>query len=523
MPAHWKVVVARGRYAEAEPLFKRSLVISEKALGADHADVGTSLNNLAALYFAQRDWAGAVDFWRRITDVIIRQAERGSDAVGQALAGKGKSEAEQNSAQFLGLVKVARRLAVAEQARVPELAAEMFETAQWARSSQAAESLAQMAARGATGDRALASIVRERQDLVAEWQKRDVVRNIAVSHPPDKRVKQAEAANMARLDAIDTRIAGIDKQLAKDFPDYAALVIPKPLSKAEVQTQHRDGEALVLFLDTPEWMPTPEETFIWAVTKTDSRWVKSDIGTKALGERGAALRCGLDYDGSWQALDSHCAKLLKIGYSEADHKSGKPLPFDISRAHELYEALFGQIEDVIKDKHLLIVPSGALTQLPFQVLVTAKHDPRLSGLDALRHTAWLIRDHALTVLPSVSSLRALRQLAKGSHANRALIGFGNPLLDGNSEKPWEVEAAQKARQKESCPKTVQRVATLLGLGGGVWHRSPNKKGSPTLRRYGSKRRCLRRRTSYAPSPAISATAATRSGLVAEPRNAKSRR
>ena len=39
------------------------------------------------------------------------------------------------------------------------------------------------------------------------------------------------------------------------------------------------------------------------------------------------------------------------------------------------QALFGQIEDVIKDKRLLIVPSGALTQLPFQVLVTAlPHD-----------------------------------------------------------------------------------------------------------------------------------------------------
>ena len=75
---------------------------------------------------------------------------------------------------------------------------------------------------------------------------------------------------MARLADIDTRIAEIDKQLAKDFPDYAALVSPKPLSIADVQSQLRDSEALVLFLDTPEAKPTPEETFIWAVTKTDS-------------------------------------------------------------------------------------------------------------------------------------------------------------------------------------------------------------------------------------------------------------
>ena len=79
-----------------------------------------------------------------------------------------------------------------------------------------------------------------------------------------------------------------------DFPDYAALSRPEPLSVEEVQSQLRPDEALVLFLDTPEWKPTPEETFIWVVTKTDMRWVRSDLGTPALTREVAALRCGLD-------------------------------------------------------------------------------------------------------------------------------------------------------------------------------------------------------------------------------------
>ena len=41
---------AQGRYADAEPLYKRALAICEKALGPDHPDVALSLNNLAALY-----------------------------------------------------------------------------------------------------------------------------------------------------------------------------------------------------------------------------------------------------------------------------------------------------------------------------------------------------------------------------------------------------------------------------------------------------------------------------------------
>ena len=49
----------------------------------------------------------------------------------------------------------------------------------------------------------------------------------------------------------------------------------------------------------------------------------------------------------------------------------EPLPSDHVRAHKLYAALFDEVQDLIKGKHLLIVPSGPLTQLPFQVLVTS--------------------------------------------------------------------------------------------------------------------------------------------------------
>ncbi len=39
----------QGKYAEAEPLYKRSLAIREKALGPQHPDVAQSLENYAAL------------------------------------------------------------------------------------------------------------------------------------------------------------------------------------------------------------------------------------------------------------------------------------------------------------------------------------------------------------------------------------------------------------------------------------------------------------------------------------------
>jgi CHAT domain-containing protein len=353
-----------------------------------------------------------------------------------------------------------------------------------------------------------------------------------------------------------------------------------------VQAQLAGDEALILFLNSPEDKPLEEETFIWVVTKADARWVRSELGTPKLTRDVAALRCGLDYQGSWfdnkNAWNgSRCNELLKTVYTEADHDVfGKPLPFDLARAHELYEGLFNQIKDLIQDKRLLIVPSGPLTQFPFQVLVQSlpsdvsaversREIARLGAeltdpsgndrkrlqlkeaggvlivrvvpdsaaeaaglkpddivlsvdgvefssyrklseaiqahapgdkvqIDILRDGAeravtatlgavtirewiprflasgegknidWLTRDHAITVLPAVSSLRALRELARESHASEAYVGFGDPLLDGEPTKySDDAERAKLAREKRCDPMLRQRATSHSGLRGGT--------------------------------------------------------
>jgi hypothetical protein len=129
------------------------------------------------------------------------------------------------------------------------------------------------------------------------------------------------------------------------------------LSTAEVQAELGDEEALVLLLDTPELMPLPDETFIWVVTKTAVSWVRSAYGTEGLTREITALRCGLDAS-AWKADGREkCAKTLGIPTDNV-LAHNQPLPFDHARAHKLYSALFGEVQDLIKGKHLLIVPSG---------------------------------------------------------------------------------------------------------------------------------------------------------------------
>ena len=154
---------AQGRYGEAEALYMRSLPMAER-LGPDHRELSTVLNNLAGLYLMQRNWTAAVEYGRRSTNLVIRRSERGTDDVGQAVTGKSRGEAEQHNEFFWRLVKAAHRLAEQDGPLEATLAREMFRTAQWAQGSAAGSSLAQMAARGAKADAALASLVRERQN-----------------------------------------------------------------------------------------------------------------------------------------------------------------------------------------------------------------------------------------------------------------------------------------------------------------------------------------------------------------------
>src|SRR6202043_864223 len=92
--------------------------------------------------------------------------------------------------------------------------------------------------------------------------------------------------------------------------------------------------------------------------------------------------------------------------------SAKPELFGLGLAHKLYATLLGPVEAPVKDKqHLLVVPTGARTGLPFHVMVTEKPAtalPQLKDIATYRDAAWLIKRQAVSVLPSVTGLKAWR-------------------------------------------------------------------------------------------------------------------
>lgn len=440
---------AQGQLAKAETLYERALAMREKALPPGHPSIATGLNNLAFLYQKQQKWQAAHQLFVRGTDILIRRSRRSAvDTASARTAANGSTEATRRAGNLHGLIKVAHRLAAQFPERATALANESFTHGQWAKASKAAASIAQMAARGATDNPALARLVRERQDLTSQWQTADKALIAASARPPEHRNPSREQRQRDLLEDIDARLIEIDQRLRDGFPGYSALVQPEPLTIDGAQALLGANEALVVMLDTVKVAGTPDETFIWVVTKTARRWVRSEIGPKGLRDHVDALRCGLDYDGAWKG--TRCFDVLNEIYSDQDRLAGAPLPFRLNRAHALYKLLFGQVEDLIRGKNLLIVPSGPLTQLPFQVLVTKKPADDQLTRNAFVNASWLMQHHSVTILPSVSSLQALRARSRIRKSRKPYIGFGNPLLDGNPQDQWQRAAAQQARSIKGC-------------------------------------------------------------------------
>ena len=402
----------QGRYDEAEPLYERALAIREKALGPDHPDVALSINNLAELYRAQGRYEAAMDQFRRATTIYRVRAGR-AGATGSSGAHK-----EQTSIRviFLNHVNIVETIIEKEPERRTELFAEAFDVGQLAQASSAAGAVARMGARFATGDDALAGTVPAYQDAVEQWQRLDARLVQAVSEPPEKRDGEAEAKLRDDLAALDVSIGGLGERLAQDFPEFAELASPRPLSLSETQDLLGPVEALMTYV---VW---DDRTYLWVIRHDDAAFHHLDVGRQEIEDAVTSVRAGLDQFG--------------VG------SLGDVRPFDVDEAVALYQQIFAPAAPMLEGaRHVFVVPDGALQSLPLGVLITEQPKGRVRKFSAYRDVEWLAKKYAMTVLPSVSSLRALRRFAKATLASRPFIGFGDPKLKGDPGKGRGIDVA----------------------------------------------------------------------------------
>lgn len=386
-----------GNLTDARSRLDRALPIARDRLGPRHHDTIATLINLADVDRRDGKWQDAL--------ARLRLAATALNA--------------QKNVQFIRFPEIDPWLIDAiwrvSDGR-PDNAAmdEAYGAAQRAHETSAGAALSQMAARFGAGNDAIAGLVRRQQDLKASLETLDKRVTSELGKADGKRIDTLIASLRAQVAQTQKSLDDVTTQLDRSFPAYADLSSPQPLSIAQTQALLKPDEALVAFIGLRD------EAFAFIVTREASALRPIALGSRELSDRVAHLRQGL-----------------------ADPEAARS-SFDLDASFELYTTLFGPISgDIAGRPKLLIVPAGALTSLPFQVLVTRKPDP--VSADRYRQAAWLLNDRAITVLPSVPSLRALRGLAKDSRAQKPFIGFGDPVLQrspadkraGRSVQPYQ--------------------------------------------------------------------------------------
>ncbi len=138
----------------------------------------------------------------------------------------------------------------------------------------------------------------------------------------------------------------------------------------------------------------------------------------------------------------------------SDGSSVEVFPFDIAKAHGLYQSLFGPIDAALKDvTHLVFEPDGAMLQLPVNLLVTdlqsvTNYEQRIakSGADEFDFTGtnWLAKGRMVSTSVSSKAFSEVRNLAS-ARGSRAYLGLGE-----NAPVAKNVFAAMRTAGAQDC-------------------------------------------------------------------------
>jgi CHAT domain-containing protein len=246
-------------------------------------------------------------------------------------------------------------------------------------------------------------------------------------------------------------VVRLEKDLKRVFPTYADLVSPKPASAAEVAALLGPDEALVYMISGQK------RGYVFVVRPTGTSVTPLEMSRESLTAAIRELRKPFENPGSRIA------------------------PFDLALAHRLYGRLLGPSENALEGvRHMILVSSSELLSLPFSLLITA---PAPKGDDRYRKANWLVRNTAITQMPSVRTFASFRQTVRPSKAPLPFIGFGNPAFRGGADGGGLAALSKHCQLGAAVPRDLisglaalpetagelRRVARALKAGKGSIH------------------------------------------------------
>ena len=426
------------RFVQAQAHYQRALKIRRKKLGKAHIGTADILNNLGALETDQGQYLKAEKYYDRSLSVVRRQYGNLSPRVALTLRNSGiaslrrgalesarqkfaeavriaeaqtqlirqnendtETDSVVTSRVFDNLVDVNWLLAERSPEQGLALRNEAFLAAQNRLRTSASVAIEKMAQRSDDFSPALKNLLRHFQDLTMRRRELNSRLLSLLAKASTKKQQGHLATVRGELATVTDQLSRLEDELGRQQPAAADLVKPEPMDIDEVAGHLADEQVLVVIsLDY-------DGGYIWAVDRTKSEWVRILDSREQIAHLVTRLR---------QTLDP--AKLLEAGAS-----------FDLAVSFRLYKKLLQPIETLLAGKkELMLVASGALTGLPFHVLTTSPSVDQSDDPSRYRTADWLVRRLAVTVLPAVSSIRALEAAKQSRPAELPIVGYGDPVF-----------------------------------------------------------------------------------------------
>jgi CHAT domain-containing protein len=243
----------------------------------------------------------------------------------------------------------------------------------------------------------------------------------------------------------ETRLAGLNARLKKARLEYEAFHTSLYNAHPELRVQR--GEAKTVTLEeTAKLLPDAQSALLEYVVTNEKTYL-------------FVLTAGSDTTRDEVKLQSYTLAIKRKDLTEyltefRQQLAKRDLTFR-QTASKLYDLLLSPAYAELKGKQtLVIVPDGALWELPFQALLNAQG-------------RYLIADHALSYAPSLTVLREMSKLRRRKADDMAtsttLLAMGNP--DVGKETVERVKLVHRDERLDPLPEAEREVKTLRQLYG----------------------------------------------------------
>jgi CHAT domain-containing protein len=360
-------------------------------------------------------------------------AESGDDAAALELFRRGAKIARDRHqglpeglvSNYLGVIEAAGR-----KDSSPALSAEFFEAMQLIQGNVTGQVVSEAFARLSATDPHTRDLLRDMQDSDLELRRlfiqRDALTQNGAVQVASEEVKKIDD----QIVAAQNKRAAAESAAQAASPEYAQLTSAGASAEA-VQRALSPNEAMIAF------SIGQRSSFAALVEKDRITPYRIALSAEKAAEAVTALRKTIEPD---------------IRNDQA------VLPdFDVAAAHALYVTLFGPVDGEIgKLNHLVVAPSGPLTSLPLEVLVTK--DTQAVSDQNYKDVPFLITEVAVSYIPTPQTLLVLRQHTKPAAGNEPYIGFGD-------FQPWTQKQLAASFPKDRCQADYDGLSQLPPLPG----------------------------------------------------------